>query len=139
VLVRIDLTPPSSPPRGNWKETWLQCLEIVRRCIYLDKDLLLPPMGTAGAAETFYVIASTDLQRSGIMITRIREQLERLPDLKSKCTLTISAAPIQLPGTDTKQSLDQQIQSLAGSVTQMIFTGMERKHVPSGKKPKNHN
>ncbi|HZZ17340.1 MAG TPA: hybrid sensor histidine kinase/response regulator [Candidatus Sulfotelmatobacter sp.] len=139
VLVRIDLTPPSSPPRGNWKETWLQCLEIVRRCIYLDKDLLLPPMGTAGAAETFYVIASTDLQRSGIMITRIREQLERLPDLKSKCTLTISAAPIQLPGTDTKQSLDQQIQSLAGSVTQMIFTGMERKHVPSGKKPKNNN
>jgi sigma-B regulation protein RsbU (phosphoserine phosphatase) len=139
VLVRIDLTPPSSPPRGNWKETWLQCLEIVRRCIYLDKDLLLPPMGAAGAAETFYVIASTDLQRSGIMITRIREQLERLPDLKSKCTLIISAASIQLPATDTKQSLDQQIQSLAGSVTQMIFTGMERKHMPSGKKPKNNN
>jgi signal transduction histidine kinase len=139
VLVRIELTPLSNPPRGNWKETWQQCLEIVRRCIYLDKDLLLPPMGTSGAAETFYVVASTDLQRSGIMTTRIREQLERVPDLKTKCTLTISSAPVQLPAADTKQSLDQQIQSVAGCVTQMIFTGMERKRPPAGKSSKNAN
>jgi len=30
---------------GNWKQTWQQCLEILRRCIYLDKDLVLPAMG----------------------------------------------------------------------------------------------
>jgi hypothetical protein len=139
VLVRIELTPLSNPPRGNWKETWQQCLEIVRRCIYLDKDLLLPPMGTSGAAETFYVVASTDLQRSGIMTTRIREQLERVSNLKTKCTLTISTVPVQLPAADTKQSLDQQIQSVAGCVTQMIFTGMERKRLPAGKSSKNAN
>jgi signal transduction histidine kinase len=139
VLVRIELTPLSNPPRGNWKETWQQCLEIVRRCIYLDKDLLLPPMGTSGAAETFYVVASTDLQRSGIMTTRIREQLERVSDLKTKCRLTISSVPVQLPAADTKQSLDQQIQSVASCVTQMIFTGMERKQLPAGKSSKNAN
>src|SRR6266478_1021019 len=66
VLVRIELTPLSNPPRGNWKETWQQALEILRRCVYLDKDLVLPPMGTSGAAETFFIVASTDLQRSGI-------------------------------------------------------------------------
>jgi signal transduction histidine kinase len=139
VLVRIELTPLSNPPRGNWKETWQQCLETVRRCIYLDKDLLLPPMGAAGSAETFYVVACTDLQRSGIMTTRIREQLERVPDLKAKCTLTITSVPVQLPATDTKQSLDQQIQTVAGFVTQMIFTGMERKPLSAGKSSTNAN
>ena len=97
VLVRVELTPLSTPPRGNWKETSRQCLEIVQRCVYLDKDLVLPPMGTAGAAETFFVAASTDLERVGIMTTRIREQLERVPDLKAKCSLTIVAAQVSSP------------------------------------------
>src|SRR6202167_4049787 len=45
VLVRVDLTPFSAALRGNWKQTWQQSLEILQRCIYLDKDLVLPPMG----------------------------------------------------------------------------------------------
>jgi len=139
VLVRIELTPLSNPPRGNWKETWLQCLEVVRRCVYLDKDLVLPPMGTSGAAETFYVVASTDLQRSGIMTTRIREQLERVTDLKAKCTLTITTVPIELPATEVTESVDRQVQSLAGCVTQMILSGMERKQLSKGKSAKSVN
>jgi hypothetical protein len=139
VLVRIELTPLSNPPRGNWKETWQQCLEIVRRCVYLDKDLLLPPMGTSGASETFYVVASTDLQRSGIMTTRIREQLECVSDLKTKCTLTITTVPVQLPAADTKESLEQQVQSLAGWVTAMILTSMERKNLSAGKNTQSPN
>ena len=97
VLVRVELSPLSNPPRGNWKETWQQCLEIVRRCVYLDKDLVLPPMGTSGASETIFIVASTDLQRSEVMTTRIREQLERVADLKTKCTVNIATLPIQLP------------------------------------------
>src|SRR6202167_986733 len=97
VLVRVQLTPLSTPPRGNWKETAQQCLEILQRCVYLDKDLILPPMGTAGAAETFFIAASTDLDKSGIMTMRIREQLERVPGLKSRCTVTIMAAQVDLP------------------------------------------
>ena len=133
VLVRVELTPLSKPPRGNWKETWQQCLETLRRCVYLDKDLVLPPMGTSGAAETFFVVASTDLQRSGIMTTRIREQLERITDLKTKCTLTISAVPVQLPSADSNESLDQQVQGMANCVAQMILTSMDRKHLSAVK------
>jgi hypothetical protein len=40
-------------------------------------------MGTSGTTESVFVVASTDLQHSGIMTMRIREQLERVPDLKS--------------------------------------------------------
>src|SRR4029077_15897440 len=129
----------SNPPRGNWKETRQQCLETLRRCVYLDKDLVLPPMGTSGAAETFFVVASTDLQRSGIMTTRIREQLERISDLKTKCTLTITPLPVQLPSADSNESLDQQVQGMASVVIQMILTSMDRKHLTAGKRAQRAN
>jgi hypothetical protein len=67
------------------------------------------------------------------MTTRIREQLERITDLKTKCTLTITAVPVQLPSADSNESLDQQVQSMASCVTQMILTSMDRKHLCTGK------
>ncbi len=139
VLVRVDLTPFSSALRGNWKQTWQQCLEILQRCVYLDKDLVLPPMGTSSAAETFFVVASTDMPQVGIMTARIREQLERMPDFKTKCSLSIVAAPIELPPPVPGQSLDQQILTVADYVTAMVTTGMQRKHVVSQKPIQNSN
>lgn len=139
VLVRVELTPLSNPPRGNWKETWQQCMEILRRCVYLDKDLVLPPMGTSGAAETFFVVASTDLQQSGIMTARIREQLERVPDLKTKCTLTIMAAPVELPSDISSQALEQQVQTVAERLSGMITTSLERKQSCAGKRNRDSN
>jgi len=133
VLVTVELTPLSTAPPRNWKQTWRQCLEILRRCVFLDKDLVLPPMATGGAAETFFVVASTDLDRSRIMTTRIREALERVPDLQSKCTLTITAAPVDLPADISTRSPEQQIQSVADLVTGMIKTGLDRKQPFTGK------
>ena len=129
VLVRVELAPLSYPARGNWKETWQQCLDILCRCIYLDKDLVLPPMGTAGTAETFFVVASTDLQGSGVMTTRIREQLERVADLKSKCTLTISTLPIELSQENPAAAVEQQVKLVADTVTHMILNRIERKQL----------
>jgi sigma-B regulation protein RsbU (phosphoserine phosphatase) len=133
VLVRVELTPLSSPQRGNWKETWRQALETLRRCVYLDKDLVLPPIGTSGAAETFFVLAATNLVQSEAMTKRICEQLERVPDLKAKCGLTIMAAAIELPAAGPDDSLERQVQTLADVVTQMIMGNMERKQLRSGK------
>ncbi len=127
VLVRVDLAPLSNPPLGNWKETWQQALEIVRRCVYLDKDLVLPPMGTAGTSETFFVVAATDMQRSGIMTKRIREQLERIPDVQAKCRLTISTLAIDLPPEQASWPVEQQVQGLAGRVAELIMAGVERR------------
>ncbi len=133
VLVRIELAPLSSLPRGNWKDTWRQCLEILRHCVYLDKDLVLPPMGTSATSETLFVVASTDLQGSGAMTMRIREQLERLGNLKGKCMLTVTAVLIELPPHNSGADLEQQVQNVADRVTQMIMTNMERNHLGAGK------
>ena len=139
VLVRVDLTPLSAALRGNWKQTWQQCLEVLQRCVYFDKDLVLPAMGTSSAAETLFVVASTDMPQVGIMIARIREQLERMPDFKSKCSLSIMATPIELPPGVPSQALDQQIQAVADHVTAMVTTGMQRKHPVLQKPIRNSN
>jgi phosphoserine phosphatase RsbU/P len=139
VLVRIDLRPLTSPPRGNWKETWQQCLEILRRCVYLDKDLVLPPMGTSGTTETFFAVASTDLQRSGIMTTRIREQIERVTDLKTKCTVTITTLPVELPAGNPEATLEQQVQTVAEHVTHMIMESVDSKQLSDGKRTRDPN
>jgi signal transduction histidine kinase len=121
VLVRIELTPRHTPPRGNWKETWQQCLDIVRRCVYPDKDLALPPMAASGQAEVFYIVASTDMQRSGIMITRIREQLKRIEGLNEKALLAISLVPVEFQALEPGAPLEQQVKALSGQITQMIL------------------
>src|SRR5580704_8611373 len=125
VLVRVELTPLAHPRRGNWKETWQQCSEILQRCVYLDKDLVLPPMGMSGTAESFFVVASMDSQNAGIMTTRIRKQLERLSDLHGNCTLTITALPVELPSEHGEATLEQQVQRVADLVTQTIMASAE--------------
>jgi len=139
VLVRVELAPLSSLPRGNWKDTWRQCLEILRHCVYLDKDLVLPPMGTSATNEILFVVASTDLQGSGTMTMRIREQLERLGSLKTKCTLTVTAVPVELPPSNPGAALGQQVQDVADRVTQMIIKTMERKQLGAKKGTKDSN
>ena len=133
VLVKVELTPLSNPPRGNWKDTWRQCLERLRRCVYLDKDLVLPPMGTSGTTETVFVVASVDMDRSGNMTARIREQLERVTDLRTKCTFAITTVPVELPSGQMGGTLEEQIQTVAGCVTRMIVTNREQKQLCAGK------
>jgi len=120
VLVQVELKPLAYPPRGNWEETWHVCLDTLRRCVYLDKDLVLPPMGATGTSETFFVVASTDMQRSGIMTRRIREQLERVADLTTKATLTITTTPIE-PAIAATLTVQQQVEAVAECVNGMIM------------------
>lgn len=128
VLVEVDLKPLSNPPRGswrgNWKETWQQCLETLQRCVYLDKDLVLPPMGSQSRSETFFIVASTDMQRVGIMTTRIRGQLERIVDLKNKASLTLTTVPIDFAPSSPSLSLDEQIQGVANRVSEMVLKNL---------------
>jgi len=124
VLVRVDLKPLTKPPLGNWKEICGQVLELVRRCVYVDKDLVLPPMGNAGARETFYVVASTDMDHVGIMLRRIREQVSGLPQLRSAGTMQLSAEPLGADLASPAQTLEQQVKSVANRVSEMILTGV---------------
>ncbi len=119
VLLRADVGPRSKPVRGNWKETSQRCLEILQRCVYLDKDLVLPPMTTSGPEQTFFVVASTDMERVSVMMTRIREQIDKVDELKANCELKLSAETVSLTSVDRDSPLEAQVQVVADRVTEM--------------------
>ena len=124
VLVRVELTPLSKSLRGSWRETCLRCLELLRLCIYVDKDLVLPPMGTSGPVETFFVVASTDVERASVMMDRIREQVGALPQLKASGTLRVTVDPVPAPPAADPRTLEQQIWGVADHVTEIIQHGL---------------
>jgi hypothetical protein len=119
VLVRLDVQPKTTPVRGNWKEVCKKTRDLLERCVYLDKDLVLPPMTTAGPEQSFFVVASTDLERSAIMLKRIREQLQKMEELNSCGTFDVSAMEIPLPDASDGVSLYLQVQEVAERVTTM--------------------
>lgn len=122
VLVKVVLRPITKPARANWKETCHRCLEVLQRCVYLDKDLVLPPLTPSAADEIFLVVASTDLERAEIMMTRIREQLGKVPDLMGSGELEVSAVAVPLPDHGAGLALRQQVEEVAGSVGEMVRT-----------------
>ena len=124
VLVRVDLKPLATPVRGNWKEVCRECLELLRRCVYVDKDLVLPALATNGPEDTFYVVASTDMKRVKIMITRILEQIGALTHLKAVGTVRASARPVASLDAGQKLTLDRQVEQVAWSVTEMVVADL---------------
>jgi len=127
VLVRVELTPLSKSLRGSWSETCERCLERLRLCIYVDKDLVLPVTGSSGPVETFYVVASTDMERVGILMDRIRDQIGSLPRLKAGGTLRVTAEKIPGPPAADPRTLEQQVWGVADYVTEIIQHGLENK------------
>jgi sigma-B regulation protein RsbU (phosphoserine phosphatase) len=140
VLVKVELTPVSSPPRVNWKETCQQCLETLRRCIYLDKDLVLPMLAGHGPEEIFLVAACTDIERAEIMMKRIREQLGKIVDLKASGMLQVSATRVTLPNVEegNTATLEEQVRAVAHEVLEMASAAMDHR-LPSQSKIGNSN
>jgi sigma-B regulation protein RsbU (phosphoserine phosphatase) len=122
-LIQIDLKPRAKPQRGPWREICKHTREVLERCVYLDKDLVLPFVGPAGQEQTLFVVASTDLENSGIMVARIREQFEKLEELKA-ASFDIRVCDVSLPGHAPEISLEQRVQAVADRVTVLTQTAM---------------
>jgi sigma-B regulation protein RsbU (phosphoserine phosphatase) len=130
VLVKVELMPASNPPRNNWKEICREAQITLRRCVYLDKDLVLPVMGNAGINHTFFVAASTDLERAEIMMHRIREQLEAGLGFKAAAVLKVSASAVALPSAGNGKSLTERVQEVANQITETAMLPLYRNHIP---------
>jgi hypothetical protein len=120
VLVCVELTPVSNVLRGSWKETCQRSLDLLRLCIYVDKDLVLPPIGSSGPVKTFFVVASTDMARAGILMNRIRDQVGALPELTDSGTLQVTAEMVPMPPAAAPGILEQQVLVVADRITEII-------------------
>jgi signal transduction histidine kinase len=130
VLVKVELTPVSNPPRSNWKDVCRQSLHTLHRCVYLDKDLVLPVMRNSGSNETFFVAASTDIDRAEVMMKRIREQLEAGTGFKAAGVLKVSASAVPLPSTGDGKPLKELVQVVADRITETAMLALVSKPDP---------
>lgn len=137
-LVRVEVTPLSVSARGSWKETCLASLELLRQCIYVDKDLVLPATGTSGPIETFFVVASTDMAGASILMDRIREHVGSLPRLKSSGSLRVTAEGIPAAPAADPRTVEQQVWGVADFVTGLIQQALGSKQ-NSNEKENNKN
>jgi hypothetical protein len=81
-------------------------------------------MGNTGTSETFFVTASTDLERAEVMMKRIREQLEAGAGFKAAGFLKVSATAVLLPSAEDGKSLEGRVQAVADRVTEMAMLAL---------------
>jgi signal transduction histidine kinase len=127
VLVKVELTALPSASRSAWKEICQQSLNTLRRCVYLDKDLVLPVTGNVGLTETLFVAASTDLERAQVMMKRIREQLEAGAGFKAAGLLKVSATNVPLTAREDSGAVEEMVQAVADRITEMTMLAVSPK------------
>jgi len=72
--------------------------ELLGRCLLSEQDVLLPKMGSSGAAELYFVVAATDAAGADVLMRRIRQRFdERELQLKLGFVLSTSSHSIEVP------------------------------------------
>jgi sigma-B regulation protein RsbU (phosphoserine phosphatase) len=133
VLFAVDLIPFSPPSVGNWKDITERCLDLLRQCIFPDRDIVLPIWGNGARGETFLIVASADQNGTNILWKRISEQLERCRELKNKADFRVSAKAVQLPAVQSEDSLEKLVQKVADDINEMVIAILRQSGSPAGK------
>ena len=126
-LVRVDLAPQWGPGAGDGADTSTLCRELLRTCIVPAKDVLLPALETAPEGETFWIVASADASGAEILTKRIREQLDRSPELKAAASYKIAIVPVSLPPGGSEKPLEKLVQEVADGITAVVLTALGEK------------
>jgi signal transduction histidine kinase len=126
-LVSVRVLSSSAARPASWKHTLQECQNVLRHCVYLDKDLLLPAMGSVNLPDTFFVVASTDEPGVQIMMKRIREQLPLRLEKRTGVTVEVVATTIPLPAgcahsATAHPATEALVSQIADSVTAMVPT-----------------
>ena len=126
VLIKVRISSPASASTFRWKAASQRCREILQHCIYLDRDLVLPGLGNSELDETFFIVASTTLKLAEIMMTRIREQLGRSPELKASGVFKVSASSLEVPQAEGEVQLEKLVLQVAENVTATVMLALRK-------------
>jgi hypothetical protein len=77
--------------------------------------------------ETFFVAASTDLERAEIMMKRIREQLEGMAGFRGAGVLNVSASAVTLPSREEGRPLEELVRVVADRITETAMSALGTK------------
>jgi signal transduction histidine kinase len=126
-LITVEVVPLFTPFAGNWEETRRHCVQILRPCIFQDKDAILPALGNTGHGETLGVVVSTDAQGAAVVEKRIREQLELSDRLKATCAIKVSSIGLNLPAANAPGPLEKIVEEVAARITELTMATLQRR------------
>ena len=126
VLIQVEISSVLSTSTFRRKATSLRCREILQRCIYPDRDLVLPGLRNGVPDEIFFIVASTTLEFAEIMMTRIREQLVSSPELKTSGVFKVSASSLKLPSVEGEVQLEKLVLQVAEHVTAIVKLALRK-------------
>jgi hypothetical protein len=125
-LLTIEVTPLLGITDRNWRDIRDECEELLGLCILPDKDLLMPVLATTGPAESFLIVASTNLLGAHVILERMRSQLERRPELQTAASFKFYATSIPLPVAQD-HDLKELVQQVADRITKVATTNLRLK------------
>jgi signal transduction histidine kinase len=126
VLIKVEVSSPSITSTFRRKATGQICREILQHCIYPDRDLVLPGLGNSEPDEIFFIVASTTLELSQIMMTRIREQLQRSSELTAGEMFSTSSSVLEIPAVEGDVQLERLVLQVAQHVTETVQLALRK-------------
>lgn len=94
----------------------------LQRCLYSDLDVLLPKIGSAGAAELFFIVAFTDEIGGEALAKRIRGQLDSWEHIQQTgLTFSISYRSLEAIDRDVSESMGNFIEKVATKIQELMY------------------
>jgi hypothetical protein len=95
--------------------------DLLKRCLHSDVDVLLPKMGSAGAAELFFIVAVTDAIGAKAILRRIRGQFNGGKGaLQAGLTLSTSCRSVEAIERNTGESADVYLEKASVEIQAMM-------------------
>jgi len=95
--------------------------DLLRQCLYSDLDVLLPRMGSAGAAELFFIVVVTDAIGSEAILKRIQEQFDgREGAAQAGLTLSTSYRSLEAIERNAGESADIFLEKASTEIQAMM-------------------
>jgi len=120
-LVTVEIRPVKAWPSERKREqVAYTVLEIIRRCILPDLDVILPGQSRAGV-DIFWIVARANQKGAGVISKRLRDQILDCQDLKVagiSCEVTFT-----ILGPETVQCdwpLERRVQVVASSLEKLL-------------------
>jgi hypothetical protein len=129
VAIRVD-------SRAGWSsdevraENSQSVRDLLLRCLHSDLDVLLPKIGSAGAAEIFFILAITDQLGGQAIVKRIRRRMGRSEYFQQAgLTVATSYRLLEAIDSDTAESVDQSVAQVSAQIQECIDSELTSRKV----------
>jgi signal transduction histidine kinase len=107
--------------------------DLLQRCLHSDLDVLLPKMGSAGAAELFFIVAVTDAIGGESLTKRIREQFDGCkPVQQAGLTLATSCRLLETTKRTASDSMEVSLEQVTTKIQELVNEELSSRLVANG-------